>query len=164
MQFYRRLNAYFEKRPEQDRFVRGAGFVLTAVFYTAYISLCIWLWLTDRKKLARVLAVPSLCYVSGTLLRSAIDAPRPGDRIPETKRAGAKRGGKGFPSRHAFSAAVIASAFAWIDPKAGAAAAVMAVIMAVQRVLEGAHFIRDAIAGLLFGVLCGWIGFPNYKK
>lgn len=159
MRLYRRINAYFEKRPESDRVLRRIGKILTTAFYLSYFGLCLWLFLTDRKKLVRVLAVPSACYGTGTLIRAAINAPRPADLMPETKRDGAKRGGKGFPSRHCFSASVIAAAFAWINPAAGAAAAAAALVMAVQRVLEGEHFIRDTIAGLLYGALFGWAGF-----
>lgn len=159
MRFYRRLNMYFENRPESDRLLRRTGKILTITFYLAYFGLCIWVFLTDRKKLPRVLAVPCACYGSGTLIRAAINAPRPADLMPETKREGAKRGGKGFPSRHCFSASVIAAAFAWVNPFAGAAAAAAALVMAVLRVLEGEHFIRDTIAGLLYGALFGWAGF-----
>ena len=159
MRFYRQINAYFEKRPERDRILRRIGKILTGTFYLAYTGLCIWLLLTDRKKLKRVLAVPIACYTSGSLIRWAINAPRPADLMPETKREGGKRGGKSFPSRHCFSASVIASAFAWIDLRAGAAAAVAALAMASQRVLEGEHFIRDVLAGLLYGAVFGWAGF-----
>lgn len=164
MRFYRKINAYFEKRPEKDRILRRIGKTLTGTFYLAYAGLCIWLLLTDRKKLMRVLAVPVTCFTTGSLIRRAINAPRPADLMPEVKRDGAKRGGKSFPSRHCFSASVIAAAFAWIDLRAGAAAAVAAFAMASQRVLEGEHFIRDVLAGLLYGALFGWLGFFLKKR
>ena len=164
MRFYRQLNAYFEKRPEKDKILRRMGKSLTGTFYLAYTGLCIGLLLTDRKKLVRVLAVPIACFSTGSLIRAAINAPRPADMMPEIHRDGAKRGGKSFPSRHCFSAAVIAAAFAWINPCAGAAAAVAAMAMAVQRVLEGEHFIRDAAAGLLYGAVFGWLGFFLKKR
>ena len=141
MRFYRQLNAYFEKRPEKDKILRRMGKSLTGTFYLAYTGLCI-----------------------GLLIRAAINAPRPADMMPEIHRDGAKRGGKSFPSRHCFSAAVIAAAFAWINPCVGAAAAVAAMAMAVQRVLEGEHFIRDAAAGLLYGAVFGWLGFFLKKR
>ncbi len=159
MRLYRQMNAWFEKRPETDRLVRHAGQVLTVLFYASYAALCIWLWMTDRQKLKRVLAVPAACYISGSVIRDRINAPRPADLLPDMKRECAKKGGKGFPSRHCFSAAVIAAAFAWIDPRAGLAAGTAAILMAAERVLEGAHFIRDAAAGLAYGVLFGWMGF-----
>jgi membrane-associated phospholipid phosphatase len=164
LRFHQKINAYFERRPEKDRLVRHIGLGLTALFYASYAALCIWLWLTDREKLKRVLAVPAACYISGSLIRKAINSPRPADRMPEMKRESAKKGGKSFPSRHCFSAAVIAAAFAWIDPRAGLAAGIAAAAMAAERVLEGAHFVWDAAAGLAYGALCGWIGFFAYKK
>ena len=157
------MNAYFENRPERDRILRRIGKILTGTFYLAYVGVCIWLLLTDRKKLVRVLAVPIACFSTGTLIRAAINAPRPADMMPEINRDGAKRGGKSFPSRYCFSASVIAAVFAWIDPRAGAAAAAAALAMASQRVLEGEHFIRDVIAGLLYGALFGWLGFFKIK-
>jgi hypothetical protein len=81
LRFHQKINAYFERRPEKDRLVRHIGLGLTALFYASYAALCIWLWLTDREKLRRVLLVPAACYISGSLIRKTINAPRPADAL-----------------------------------------------------------------------------------
>ncbi len=156
---YHRMDDYFVKKPGQGKMISGAGKILSGVFCLAYAGLCIRPWMTDRRRLDRVLLVPASCYVSGSLLRSAINAPRPADKMTDLKGTGLKGGGKSFPSRHSFSAAVIAAAFSRIHPLAGAAASILALLMAAERVLEGAHWIRDAAAGLLYGSIFGWLGF-----
>lgn len=156
---YRKMDAYFSQRPKQEKGIRFAGNILSGIFYAGYAGLCLWVFLKDRKKLTRVLLVPASCYLAGTLVRAGINAPRPADKMTDLQRKKLKQGGKSFPSRHSFSAAVIAMAFAWIDKRAGAAAAALAAAMGAERVLEGSHWIRDVIAGLCFGGLYGWLGF-----
>ena len=156
---YQKMDEYFVHHTDREKQVRTAGVLLSGLFYAGYAGLCLWLFFKDRKKLTRVLLVPASCYLTGTLLRAAINAPRPADEISDLKRKDLKKGGKSFPSRHSFSAAVIAAAFAWVSKGAGATAALLAAAMGAERVLEGSHWIRDVIAGLLFGGLYGWLGF-----
>ena len=58
-----------------------------------------------------------------------------------------------------FSAAAIAVAAAYCAPPLGVVLAVLAVLIAVSRVVIGVHYISDVLAGLAFGsgfALAGW--------
>jgi len=56
-------------------------------------------------------------------------------------------GGQSFPSAHTATAMGLAAALAWRYPRARAFFYFMAVLVAVQRVTSGAHFLSDAFCG-----------------
>ena len=65
--------------------------------------------------------------------------------------AGSKWGS--FPSAHTTGAFALSVGLSWFYPKARALFMTLATITAVQRVLHGAHFLSDVIAGLGISVL-----------
>ena len=67
--------------------------------------------------------------------------------------------GKSFPSRHAFSAAILSIAFYTLHPILGACLLLFTILIGLCRVLMGVHWIRDVVVGILFGWLFGGIGF-----
>ena len=66
--------------------------------------------------------------------------------------------GRSFPSRHALSAAVLAMVWLYFYPAVGWCMIVIALLIAVVRVLTGVHHIRDVAAGLALGFACGFVG------
>jgi membrane-associated phospholipid phosphatase len=75
-----------------------------------------------------------------------------------------------FPSGHASLAFAIATAFSICVPRLAAASYVVAVMVAVERVLEGAHYPSDVIAGAGCGILAALVAMrlclalPNLGK
>ena len=67
-----------------------------------------------------------------------------------------------MPSRHCFSAAAIAATVWYVLPPLGAVLAVLAVIIAVSRVVTGVHFVSDVLAGLAFGLVFAVAGRAAY--
>jgi undecaprenyl-diphosphatase len=59
-----------------------------------------------------------------------------------------------FPSDHASAAFAIAFAVLLFDGIAGALFVVLAAVIALGRVLTGAHYLGDVLAGCLVGLLC----------
>ncbi|MDB5641319.1 MAG: phosphatase family protein [Hyphomicrobiales bacterium] len=57
-----------------------------------------------------------------------------------------------FPSGHAVTAFATATALAFMAPRAGKALVVIAILVGVSRVVTGAHFPSDVIAGMALGV------------
>ena len=66
--------------------------------------------------------------------------------------------GRSFPSRHVFSAFLIGTLWGMYSPPVCALVILLGVILAVERVLLGIHFIKDVICGAIIGVLSGFIG------
>lgn len=67
-----------------------------------------------------------------------------------------------MPSRHCFSAAAIAAAVWYVLPPVGTALAVLAVVIAISRVITGVHFVSDVLAGLAFGLVFAVAGRAAY--
>lgn len=63
--------------------------------------------------------------------------------------------GKSFPSRHVFSATVIAMLALMINPCLGGTMLFLAAILAILRVLGGVHYPSDVLAGYVIGILVG---------
>lgn len=154
-------------RPVLARGVSLANKVITDVVYVAYPCLLVWLTYAAATgaagavgTLLRAVLVPGVPFALVTVLRKAINAPRPYEVFDAAPVIPKDTRGNSFPSRHAFSIFVIAMAFcaccplAWVGP----AMLVAGVLLAVIRVVSGVHFPRDVVVGALLGMLAGFVG------
>ena len=135
--------------------------ILTAVVFFAYPSLLLWLYLKRPNALVQALTVPFNSFVILTAFRYAVNAKRPYEvfDIPPVIPKDTK--GKSFPSRHVFSVFLIAMTYLFLGPAVwiGILLLTAGVLLAIVRVWSGVHFPRDVIAGAVFGMVSGWIGF-----
>lgn len=97
-------------------------------------------------------------FVFVTVLRAILNKPRPYEVYDFYAVNPSEREGKSFPSRHCFSAFVIATLSIPLSPLSAVAVFLMAFIIALCRVLTGIHFIRDALVGAIIGILFGVLG------
>ena len=102
---------------------------------------------------------PAAVFVLGTLLRAAINRPRPYETLNFTPLFSKDTKGQSMPSRHCFSAAAIVAAAFTVWVPLGVAACLLAAVVAVTRVLTGVHYPSDVLAGLAFGAGAAVIGF-----
>lgn len=100
-------------------------------------------------------AVP---FVTVSVIRRLIDAPRPYELYPFYEDAPKNKKGSSFPSRHVFSAFCVSALSYAVSPWLSLAAAMAGIALSVSRVLLGIHFIRDVLAGALIGITSGLIG------
>ena len=110
---------------------------------------------------AQFLAVTSIPFLLGTLLRHIINRPRPYEVLDtpllEGLRAGGRRG-ESFPSRHTLSAMLIGSAICFIHLPLGIVLLGLGICVGACRVLLGYHFLSDVLAGGAIGALSGVVG------
>ena len=106
-------------------------------------------------KMVFAAAVP---FVIVSIFRKMINAPRPYELYDFYEKKPKDKKGQSFPSRHVFSAFVIATLSSLVSVPLAAALAVLALSLAVARVLLGMHFIRDVAAGAIIGILSGVLG------
>lgn len=93
-----------------------------------------------------------------TLMRKIINAPRPYEIYDFYERLPREKSGQSFPSRHAYSAFVIA-ALAWLlHPVVSISLFVVGICLSVARVLLGIHFVRDVLVGAVLGIISGVLG------
>ncbi len=131
---------------------------LTVAAYGLFIGFCA----VDNLPLClSFLAVTATPFVAITLMRRAINAPRPYevfecDALSSLKEKG--KSGSSFPSRHAASSFIIGSALCFTAPAAGVVILALGVLLCVCRVLLGRHFIRDVVVGAVIGGISGTLG------
>ena len=69
-----------------------------------------------------------------------------------------KKSGRSFPSRHVFSAFLIGVLWIPYALPFGIAAILLGILMALERVARGIHFVKDVLVGAVIGILSGVIG------
>ena len=125
-----------------------------------YAAAAIALWLLARPggnakwKLASASALASaaLALLINQLVGKFWDRPRPFAAHPSAHVWGARSHDPSFPSDHASAAFAIAFAILLFDTLAGSLFLVAAFLIAVGRVVIGAHYPGDVLAGLLVGL------------
>ena len=158
-QRYHAVADWFRARPAALRLLVLANKLLPALVYLSYAALLGLLVLRRDPRFWRALTVPAAVFCGGTLLRAKLNFPRPYEVYHTPPLTPKDRAGQSFPSRHMFSAAVIAVCGLWLWPPVGYALAAVTLLLAPARVLAGVHFVRDVAAGALLGGVLGWIGF-----
>lgn len=156
---YHAVQAWFHARPTALRVLLASNKLLSAGVYAAYMLSLLFLVLTRDARLWQAILVPALVFVGGTILRAWLNFPRPYEVYHTPALANKTRSGQSFPSRHMFSASVLAVYAFWLLPPLGWIMGIVVLLLAPLRVLLGVHFIRDVVAGIVLGGLCGWIGF-----
>ena len=142
--------------------VRLARFInrfLTEIVYVAFFALLIFMVIQTDKNIVRVVVVTGISFVLVSVVRHFINAKRPYtmyDFVPIIEK---DKEGDSMPSRHVFSAFVIAMAFLYVNTCLGVFFLIIALLMAIERVIVGVHFPKDVIVGAIIGVVSGVIGF-----
>ena len=148
---YRACAAWLGKTPRRASFFRCLFRLLPLVDAAVYLGTAAFLVITSWPGRWKFLLIPAVTFLLVSLLRRALNRPRPYDRLGYTPFLPAEPGkGKSFPSRHTASAAAIACAFGFLSPAAGAAAGLLALAIGASRVIGGAHYLGDVLGGLLF--------------
>ena len=127
------------------RFLALGSVVCISLLYAGLLGGLAW---SGVIRFWRVLLVTCAVFVSGTGLRAVINRPRPYEALGFAPLFPKDTVGKSMPSRHSFSAAVIAAAAWAVWPPLGMAGAVFALLIALTRVLSGVHYPSDVLAGL----------------
>lgn len=151
----------FRDNPEMAQGIHIANKLCTMTMYVAYPFLILYMFLHKDAYVARVIMVPLDSFIILTVFRWFINRPRPYEvfEMPPVIKKDTK--GKSFPSRHVFSAMVIAMTFLLASPWTwmGLIFVVLSVLLAVVRVLSGVHYISDVMAGAVFAVLAAVFGY-----
>ena len=132
--------------------------VCVAFGILAWAALLVICYLDDKLFALKVAVCGAVPFLLISAFRRFINAPRPYELYDFYAEPPKNKKGKSFPSRHVFSAFLIATLWFFESPVIAAALAAIGVILAVNRVLVGIHFVRDVIAGAIVGVISGALG------
>ena len=159
---YNAMLGWFRARPAARRALRIASTGAVAAVYVLYAGLLSWLFWQSSPLLPGEVLVPAVVFVAGSVLRKAINRPRPYETLGFAPLFLKDTRGQSFPSRHCFSAACIAVAAWFACPPLAAVLGVLGCVLAVSRVLSGVHYPSDVLAGLAFGAAASGLGFAVF--
>ena len=143
-----------------ERALVFANAILTAIVYISFPILLVTLAYNRRfSDLIKIVLVCGISFVLVSVFRYFFNAKRPYAMYEYEPVVAKEKEGQSMPSRHVFSAFVIAVSFAYINWKFSIIFFVVAVLIAVHRVLVGVHFIKDVVVGALIGIIAGSILF-----
>ena len=156
--FYKNMVKKVRANPNLQKIVILLCRIAPWAVVAAYGITLIVLLATWNLKWIFFLIVPAVAVVVVTLLRNALDKPRPFERFGFTPLVGHEKG-KSFPSRHTASAVVIGMACLYVNIGYGVFMLLLAAGIGVTRVMAGVHHILDVVTGAAISVAMGLLGF-----
>ena len=157
---YKNVNAYFSQTKARNTTIKALHDILLLVMYIFYPIQLLTLAINEgigSELFLKFTLIPLCTLILISVLRLIINAKRPYEVYDYTPAVNKNTLGQSFPSRHTVSAFIIAMSFWYIFPPLGIAAMVVSVLIALSRVLSGAHFIRDVLVAAGTSILIGWI-------
>lgn len=150
--FYNKIKMWFEKDKKRviifKLFYRGLPLLMAGCF----CLLVIWLFVNLDVQKLKFVHVPAIVYLLLSALRVMINRTRPyAAGIGIEPVINKNRQGKSFPSRHTFSAAIIAVTFLHFKFFVGIFFVVLSLIVGITRILAGVHYPSDVLGGLVLG-------------
>lgn len=158
-QFYQRITAPFNRHPAAIRGLRLINSLVVWVMYLAYFLILLWLGVNNISKLWLFVVIPGAGFILLSIIRQRIDAPRPYEEWAITPLIKREKTGDSMPSRHVFSATIIAMCGIYLSYSWGTFLLVLAVISGITRIIGGVHYPRDVVVGFLCGIVCGVLLF-----
>lgn len=155
---YAAVTEYVKKRPVLERLVRICYYLLPYFVGVIYAGMIIFLIVeefinkNEFKQLLFVVTGPLFAFVITSVFRKLYNAKRPYEMYGFTPLIKKHKSGESFPSRHAMSAAAIAAACFAVNLPLAVTLCIITILIAAARVVSGVHFIRDVLAGIIFGV------------
>lgn len=148
------------ENPRAARLLVNANKALTILGYVAFPLLLVSQAIAGSWDMAvRTLIVAGAGFVSLSLFRRLVNAPRPYETLAIEPLIAKETHGKSFPSRHTFSMFMIAFCWlAWCAP-VGVVLVLTSIDIGVTRVLGGVHWPRDVVAAFAWAAVFALIGF-----
>lgn len=161
---YEKQAAFYNGRPRVKRALLYGNYIGTALFFLAYGALVLVAVFKEFEavELMKILGAPALCLFVVSVLRLAVNRPRPYSEqgagiAPLQPKMSSKD--KSFPSRHIASAFVIGTTFLAYCLPVGIALLALGLALGYARFAIGWHYPSDLACGGILGVSCGLLVF-----
>lgn len=131
------------------------------ITHSVFISFPVFLiigFLMGKDFVLRLILTTFIPFVLLSFFRRLFNFKRPYEVFNITPVLDKNTKGKSFPSRHVFSAFLIASSCLFVNYYYGIFVLILGVLLMYIRVVGGVHFLRDVLFGMGLGILCGVIG------
>lgn len=150
-EMYLKMTQPFRNEPKRARSLHIANKIITGIVFVSYPILLLWLYQTQSGLLLRAILVPLDGFIIVSVFRYLVNRRRPYEAFGLPPVIPKDTSGRSFPSRHVFSAAIIAFTFCYVPGMAAAGIVLLicAVLLAVIRVISGVHYISDVVAAVL---------------
>jgi len=147
---YKKMLSFIAERKLLKGAIVGLSRLITGFIYAFYPLYLVYIVFYIGVFPLMDIIVPLVAFVSLSIIRDKLDFKRPYEKYDIVPLISKHTKGKTFPSRHTFSAFMIAFAVLSRFPVPGSVILVMAVVLGILRVICGVHFIRDVLAGFLY--------------
>lgn len=129
----------------------------TGYVFVSFPLVLAYLYFTGYDNLMRLVLVTLLSFILVTLARKVLNRKRPYE-VLETKPVLEKdTKGQSFPSRHVFSAFVIATSCFRVVPLYAVTVFIAGAAIMIIRVIGTVHFVSDVLAGMITGIIAGLV-------
>lgn len=159
---YQKMTQPFRVHPKLAQSLHMGNQILTAAVFLSYPALLFYLFWSGRDTLFPSVFVPAGGFLLVSAFRLLCNRKRPYERFALAPVIPKDTKGKSFPSRHVFSAAIIAVTFLVQKEQLLTTAGVLlfadALLLGALRVISGVHYISDVAAALV----CAGIGWASY--
>jgi len=154
LRFYEELSKNYQT-DEKKKLLRLCNKIVTNTYYIVYPFLLLYLFVKQSEKLLPTILIPLFSIVAITLLRKVLARPRPYEEYPIDQILEKETQHNAMPSRHVFSATIIAMMCFTVSPILACILLVLAALEGYIRVIGGVHYPRDVIVGYLLGIFFG---------
>ena len=132
--------------------------VITSIGYASYPVMLIYLFFTKFPVTALYATiVPASGFILLTVVRKAINRPRPYEALDIDPIIKKDTKGNSMPSRHVFSMSIIAVTGFFVSPAVGCVLIALSIMLCFVRVIGGVHYPSDVAAGFLSAVVWGTV-------
>ena len=151
----------FRNNPKMAKGLHILNKLCTGIMYVSYPILLIYLFFQKDNQFFKAILVPAISFVILSVGRKWINRKRPYETFDMPPVIPKNTEGNSFPSRHVFSATMIAMTFLFMSPWnwLGILFVCISCMLAVVRVVSGVHYISDVLAGIAFAIVCGMVGY-----
>ena len=148
--FYVKTKQYFDTHRIVKNTVNVLNNIFTYSVFLAYFVFLVFIVVKPCEKTLYYILIPAISFVVLSVFRYFYNAKRPYEKWPELKGDSHTKKGMSFPSRHTFSAFIIAFMFLDYCKALGIVFLAVSVLIAVFRVLLIKHFVKDVLVSAVF--------------
>jgi len=157
-QTYINLMTNIKSNKKVNKLICTLNQLITKMVYVSFVVFILWLLISRNDGFFRILLTTGISFILISFFRKICNRERPYEKFNHPPIISKNKKGNSMPSRHVFSAFVIAMAFMYVNCILGIFFILLSIALAILRVLGGVHFPSDVIVGAIVGLICGLIG------